>query len=68
MSGLANGTFAITNDVGVWLLRVAGNGMAPRSAVLLEMVLSPLVVLIQTFYVVFMDSVTRKGREKHKQD
>jgi len=64
MSGLANGTFAITNDFGVWLLRVVGNGMSPRSFTTVELLLSPLIVLIQVFYIMFMDHVTLRSRGK----
>lgn len=56
------GTYAITNDIGVWFLRIVGNGMAPRSYILLEMLLSPITVLIQIVYNVYMDTVVVRSR------
>lgn len=57
IAGLTYRSFAITNDVGISLLRLLGNGMAPRQSVLMDLVLTPLAIIIQTFYLAFMDGV-----------
>ena len=58
------GEYAITNDIGVWVLRVVGNGMAPRQTTFLEMLLMPLFVVIQTVYLLFMDYTVRVAKSK----
>lgn len=66
LNGISYGDFAITNDIGVWLLRVLGNGVAPRKNVVLETILLPLLVVIQTVFVLFMDSVVGKSKKVKK--
>ena len=64
INGISYGDFAITNDIGVWLIRVLGNGIAPRKNVVLETLLMPLLVVIQTIFVEFMDYVVCKKTKK----
>ncbi|OQS04248.1 3-ketodihydrosphingosine reductase, partial [Thraustotheca clavata] len=62
IDGVANGVYAITNDIGIWLLRVIGNGINPRKNTILEMALLPLLTLVQIGFVAYMDYVVGKYR------
>jgi 3-dehydrosphinganine reductase len=70
VDGIRQGQYAITNDIGIWLTRVVGNGVVPRKNSLLEMALLPIMVVIQIGFVFYMDFVVQKslrtktGKEK----
>ncbi|TMW55552.1 hypothetical protein Poli38472_010434 [Pythium oligandrum] len=57
INGVKNGEFAITNDPLIFLLRIIGNGVTPRVNTPLEVLLMPIVVVIQSVFVWFMDTV-----------
>lgn len=68
LNGIEKGDFSITNDIGVAFLRLIGNGVAPRSNTLLDLVLMPLGLMFQTMYLFFIDcAVTFKSKSKSKQ-
>ncbi|OQR81209.1 3-ketodihydrosphingosine reductase [Achlya hypogyna] len=70
MRGVANGTYAITNDVGIWAGRVMGNGICPR-ATMAEALLAPILVIAQVCFGWYMDGLVlsekrnQKEKEKH---
>jgi hypothetical protein len=68
VDGLGGGKYAITNDPMCEMLRVSVNGMTPRANVALELLLSPLLVLVQLGFTAFMDFVVRShGKKKQKE-
>ncbi|EQC41719.1 hypothetical protein SDRG_01675 [Saprolegnia diclina VS20] len=62
IDGVANGVYAITNDLGIWVLRILGNGINPRKNTPLEMLLMPVITIVQVGYVFYMDYVVSASR------
>ncbi|KDO34519.1 hypothetical protein SPRG_00582 [Saprolegnia parasitica CBS 223.65] len=59
MRGIARGSYAITNDMGIWAGRIMGQGIAPRdwACYLFEVLCSPLIVLVQVVFGWYMDAL-----------
>lgn len=66
ISGLRDGQFAITNEPILYILRILGNGIAPRMNSPLEVLLFPIAVIIQSGFVFFMDFVVTQAAKKNK--
>ncbi|OQR98945.1 hypothetical protein THRCLA_06616 [Thraustotheca clavata] len=68
MRGVANGTYAITNDIGIWTCRVLGHGIYPREllVVMFEMVFSPILVIVQVGFGWYMDRLASSQPIKKK--
>ncbi|OQR90989.1 3-ketodihydrosphingosine reductase [Achlya hypogyna] len=62
IDGVASGVYAITNDLGIWVLRIVSNGINPRKNTVLEMALLPLLTVVQFVYVMYMDRVVDTSR------
>ncbi|GMF12105.1 unnamed protein product [Phytophthora lilii] len=62
INGVAKGHFSITTDPLVYLLRILSNGVTPRHNTVLEAATLPLVIVIQTAFLVFMDAVVEYSR------
>jgi len=61
LAGLRAGQYQITQEVGTWLLRVAGNGVAPRNFLLLEALLVIPVAAFGAGFSFYMDWVVRRS-------
>lgn len=68
VSGLERGEYAITNDLGVWFLRVIGNGMAPRGNTIVETMLLPIIGVIQFGYLCFIDYIVTQSRRRQEEE
>eukprot|EP00128_Syssomonas_multiformis_P007999 Colp12_sorted_trinity150504_noHs@19527 len=64
ISGIKAGDYAITNDFGAGLLRMGVSGCTPRSNLLIELALLPLVGLIGAGFTFFMDYTVRTHKKK----
>jgi len=68
IDGFMDDRFAITNDIGCWLLRSSSAGAVPRNNFILEFLLSPLTFLASAGFRQWMDFVVRQSskRKEHK--
>ncbi|EGD83316.1 hypothetical protein PTSG_03924 [Salpingoeca rosetta] len=61
MTGLANGSYSITNELMTELARIGTVGVAPRENSMLELLVIPLLVPIGKIFGLIMDHTARKG-------
>ncbi|EQC34982.1 hypothetical protein SDRG_07778 [Saprolegnia diclina VS20] len=63
MRGIARGSYAITNDVGIWAGRIMGQGITPRdwACYPFELLFGPLLVLVQVAFGWYMDTLVLRS-------
>eukprot|EP01083_Nonionella_stella_P043482 117280_1 len=59
LKGLDSGTYCITQEPIIWLLRLASQGVGPRVNPPLEILLAPLAVLVGVVFTLVMDSTVK---------
>jgi NAD(P)-dependent dehydrogenase (short-subunit alcohol dehydrogenase family) len=68
IDGISDGQYSITNELMIFFLRIIANGVAPRNNTVLEMVLFPLVTVIQVGFGFFMDFTVSQAAKQKKKD
>ncbi len=55
------GHYQITQEPMTWLARVGANGIAPRNNYVAELLMTPVVFLLQPIFVWYFDRVVKSG-------